>query len=128
MKGGNEEQKVYTVDAVHFTHTGFECNLMRSHGGIDCTISGRRMSTLEGSQVFMTHSQQHVADLMEEFRLYKEYITDGKHHRSKKYGRFDGRVAHPDGERLELNCEVKRADGSFVYVPYELEIDRIETM
>jgi len=105
----------------------FRVHIMRGGGGITCDITVRRSSKDEGSEVQMTHSQQHVAGLREVFKLYKRRIASGLHYNSMKYGSFEGDVIHPQRKRMRLYCNVKRKDGGFAPVPYELEIKQIYT-
>lgn len=101
--------------------------IIRSSGGISCEITARRNSTSEGAEVTMTHGQQHVSGLREVFRLMKKEVINGMHYNSEKYNRYDGRnmtdSSYP--RKIKLYSDVKRSDGSFVNLPYDLEITSI---
>jgi hypothetical protein len=107
--------------------TDFRVHIMRSGGGIACDVTVRRFSLSEGTRVEMTHSQQHVAGLREEFRLMKKRIINGRHYNSQRYRNFEGEAIHPDRKRFKFYCEVKQQNGYFVELPYELEIKTIYT-
>jgi hypothetical protein len=102
-----------------------EVQIIRGGGGINCKISLRRESRQEGSKVEMTHSEQHVAGLREEYYLWKQKVQSGRHYNSRAYGQFEGFNNHPDRKKLVLYCEVKTSSGNFVTNKYELEITSI---
>jgi len=96
--------------------------IIRSSGGISCTMTVRRNSTSEGSEVVLYHSQQHRAGLRETFRLMNKRITEGSHNKtSERYERFEGESNYHD--RLTLNCELKNSKGGIITVPYHLKIN-----
>lgn len=100
--------------------------IIRSSGGISCTMTVRRSSTSEGAEVVLYHSQQHLAGLRETFRLMKKRITEGSHNKtSQKYENFEGESNYHD--RLTLYCELKKPKGDgVVTVPYNLKINRFD--
>lgn len=98
--------------------------IMRSGGGIACQITAERNSASEGSKVTLTHSQNHISGLREEFNLYKNKVIQGRHYNSQKYRNFSGESRHPDRIRFQLDSEIKRKD-DFEYLSYELEMDSI---
>lgn len=96
--------------------------IMRSSGDISCTVRLRRSSAQEGSEVTMTHDQNHVSGLREVYNLYKEKVANGMHYNSMKYRDFRGEFTDSSRKKLRLVCAVKQSDGSFRDVPYELEM------
>lgn len=119
----------YRVSNIYETSDKLQLTMyvIRSSGGISCEITARRNSTSEGAEVTMTHSQQHVSGLREVFRLMKKEVINGMHYNSEKYNRYEGRnmtdSSYP--RKLRLYSEVKRADGTFISLPYDLEITSI---
>jgi hypothetical protein len=103
-----------------------EAQIVRDGGGINCKITMRRDTRQEGCKVEMTHSEQHVAGLREEYYLWKQKIASGRHYNSKAYGQYEGYNNHPDRKKLVLYCEVKTDSGNFVTHKYELEIMSIQ--
>ncbi len=97
--------------------------IMRGGGGLACMVKIQRNSPLEGVRVQMTHLQMHVAGLWEEFTLYKDRITNGEHHNSRRYRRFSGEFMDEERKKLRLYCEVKQENGSYISLPYYLEIE-----
>ncbi|MCA9369437.1 MAG: hypothetical protein H6773_03855 [Pseudomonadales bacterium] len=98
--------------------------IMRSGGGLSCTVVIRRNSLEEGSEVTMTHETIHVSGLREVFNLYKMKIVSGRHYNSMKYRNFAGDFVSDDRKVLNFVCEVKDSRGNFYAVPYRL--DRIQ--
>jgi hypothetical protein len=99
--------------------------IMRSGGGVNCTITLRRSSVQEGSEITMTHSEQHIAGLREVYHLYKEKISSGKHYNSLVYKDFNGYNNDSKRERIVLSCEIKMNDKYFVPIEYKLEATSI---
>lgn len=95
--------------------------IMRDGGGIACQITISRSSPSEGSKVTMTHSQNHISGLKEEFYLYKNKAISGQHRNSLKYRNFDGESSHPERKKFTLRSEIKRGK-DFIPIKYELEI------
>lgn len=96
-------------------------SIMRSGGGLACTINLRRSSLQEGCEITMTHETIHVSGLREVFNLYKMRIANGMHYNSQRYRAFEGDYQSSDRKKLTLTCEVKTRHGNFVPVRYELE-------
>jgi hypothetical protein len=115
----------YYYDLTNIEETPDRLNLkvtvMRSGGGLSCTVNARRTSREEGSEITMTHETIHVNGLREIFRLYRFRISGGRHENSERYGRYEGDFQSDDYKKLNLRCEVKLDDGSFVTEPYDLE-------
>ena len=103
----------------------FEVMIIRAGGGIACTMTVRRKSTEPGSGVVMTHSQNHISGLREEFSLYKNKVKSGQHYNSKMYKCFEGEGSHPERKALKLRCEIKRKTGHFMPSNYELTVTSI---
>jgi hypothetical protein len=100
----------------------FKVSITRGGGGLACRMTVRRASLEEGADIEMTHGTQHVAGLMEKYKLFRKQIKSGNHRNSTKYKGFSGTSDFPD--RVTLQCEVK-AGKHFVTVPYKLEITSI---
>lgn len=100
----------------------FLVNVVRQSGGINCQMRVRRNSLQEGAIIKMTHGQQHVAGLMEEFSLYQKSISGGRHHNSQRYTEFSGNIDYKD--RLTLTCGL-RVPGTqhVIHKRYDLEIE-----
>jgi hypothetical protein len=100
--------------------------IVRSSGGISCTMTARRNSVSEGAEVLLSHSQQHLSGLRETFRLMRKRISNGSHNRtSQKYENFEGESNYHD--RLTLYCELKKPKGDGVIrVPYNLKINKFD--
>jgi len=95
--------------------------IKRSGGGLACTIDLKEDSQ---NWVEMTHQTQHVAGLLERYRLEKKEIRDGQHRHSEKYRDFRGQIKHED--TLELVCEVKHPQTKrYVLITYVVTIDSI---
>lgn len=106
-------------------HTEIKAYVMRGGGGIACQLTLSRNSAQEGTEVNITHSQNHLSGLKESFKLYKNQVTQGRHRNSEKYKDFKGENNHPDKKKFVLDSEVKRkTDGPYDYrwIHYELEI------
>lgn len=103
----------------------FSVMIIRGGGGIACTMSIRRRSAEEGSEVEMTHSQNHVSGLREVFSLSKNKIKGGRHYNSKMYRCFEGEGHHPERKGMNLICEIKRPTGNFGNSKYELSVTSI---
>ncbi|MBD3279419.1 MAG: hypothetical protein GF390_01765 [Candidatus Pacebacteria bacterium] len=125
-KGGKYKSNKYILSNIQEStdRRELKVHIMRGGGGIACTITIRRNTLQVGASVVMTHSQQHIAGLREEFRLMRKSIVNGQHYNSRKYRRFEGE-AHADGRAMTLRCEIKKDDGSFTTVPYSLKITGI---
>lgn len=100
----------------------FTVLILRGGGGISCTMTVRRKKLEEGTDVEMTHSQNHVSGLREVFRLSKNKIGSGLHYNSMKYRCFAGEGSHPERKALNLVCEIKKDDGKFFTAKYELTV------
>lgn len=121
---GNFRRLYYRLFAVEVSpdNRQLQVNIIRDGGGIDCRITVRRASTSEGSELTMTHGEQHTAGLEEIFNLYKGKISNGMHRNSKLYREFSGEVfSREDYKKMWLFTDVKKADGSFVKIRYMLE-------
>ena len=127
-KRGKFEKKYYQLTDIVISEDNreLEVRVRRQEGGIDCVVTARRRSTEEGSEIVMTHSQQHIADLREEFKLWKNKIADGRHVNSKQYRYFAGYANHPEDEELELTCECNFSGSVYAEIPYKLVIESVE--
>lgn len=103
-------------------HKRMSVDIVRGGGGIACTITITRRSAEEGAEIEMTHSQQHVSGLREVSRISHTQVSEGRHYNSMKYGDFSGKFTQSDRKRMQLMCDIKRDDGSFMSVQYTLEI------
>lgn len=108
----------YDLKSIEYSRGQFSASIGRSGGGQACVITAK---IDHHERVEMTHQTQHVAGLIEKYKLTKERIENGEHHNSKKYGRFWGKIK--TGGRIELDCEVRTSKGNFVTLPYVLAID-----
>jgi hypothetical protein len=124
--GGKYRSNHYRISDIRESSDRRELSMyiIRSSGGISCTMTVRRNSTSEGSEVTLFHSQQHRAGLREVYRLMKKRITSGNHYNSEKYGNFEGESNYHD--RLRLYCEVLKKDGSYIKIPYDLKINKFD--
>lgn len=120
-KDGQYKKNVYRLSRITLSPDDREINvhILRDGGGISCTITIRRSSVVEGSQVTMTHSQNHVAGLREVYNLYKHNVASGFNYNSERYKAFRGTISS-DREKVVLDCEVKRSNGLYAVVNYEL--------
>ncbi|NCN24162.1 MAG: hypothetical protein COU65_02895 [Candidatus Pacebacteria bacterium CG10_big_fil_rev_8_21_14_0_10_42_12] len=105
--------------------TKFVVKVIRSVGGIACSITVWRNSSEEGTRVHMTHAQQHISGLMETYKLYKDKIDNGNHRNSMKYKTFSGKVLQDDRKKLELYSDVKMPRGGFRKIRYDLVFESI---
>jgi hypothetical protein len=96
-------------------------SIMRSGGGLACTVNVRRSSLEEGCEVTITHDTQHVAGLREVFNLYRVRVSNGMSYNSMLYKGFSGEFQTLDRVKLNLTCDVKRDDDSYASVGYEIE-------
>ncbi len=103
----------------------FSVYVIRAGGGISCTLTVRRNTVQEGSEVELVHSQNHLSGLREVFRLLKSRIAEGRHYNSLLYKNFEGENAHPERTKIRLKTEVRQKNGVFVQVPYEVELTQI---
>src|SRR3989344_3252384 len=104
----------------------FTVYILRDGGGIACSITVWRDSSQEGSRVYQTHSQQHVAGLVEEYDLWKNKLVNGRHRNSLKYKKFAGEVLDSDRKKIRLISEIKHPDKD-IYTPlsYAVELKNI---
>lgn len=110
----------YDLRDIDYSTGKFTVAIKRSGGGQPCIMTAK---IDHHEKVEMTHATQHVAGLVEQFKLRKEYIEDGEHKNSKKYGRFWGAIKRAS-KLIDLNCQVKSHDGrGFVTLPYTLTVD-----
>lgn len=91
--------------------------------GAPCTITIRRNTDDVPCKVTMSHSQQHAADLREEFRLTPSQIQDGRHYNSYIYREFRGKFTVDDCSRSDLSCEVRNRELRYVWVNYKTKVD-----
>lgn len=122
---GTFKNNRYELSQIKITPKQIKTYVMRGGGGIACELTLDRSSDSEGSEVTQTHSQQHVANLREIFKLMKKKIILGRHENSARYGQFEAESAHPDNKRLRLRSQVKAESGNFVTLDYELEIEAL---
>lgn len=108
----------YDLKDIDYSRGQFSAAIGRSGGGQPCLMTAK---IDHSERVEMTHGTQHIAGLMEKYKLTKERIQDGVHHNSMRYGRFWGKIK--TGGKIELDCEVKNSRGNFVTLPYILTID-----
>jgi len=99
--------------------------IIRGGGGISCTITIRRNTTLEGAELEMSHSQNHVSGLREVYGLMKEKIIQGRHYNSLMYRNFEAEQVGPERKKLKLRTEVKQTDNQFKTAEYDLEITSV---
>ncbi|MFZ1721552.1 MAG: hypothetical protein WAU07_03530, partial [Microgenomates group bacterium] len=77
----------------------------------------------EGAEVTQTHSTQHVSGLREVYNLYRGTVSGGMHYNSVKYKSFHGEAPYKsDPKQLHLYSDVRRKDGGFSPVLYELRV------
>ena len=95
----------------------FSVSVMRGGGGLACTVTAR---TNADGHVVMTHSNQHVSGLREEFNLYKDAVKSGRHYNSMKYKDFSGTISNE--RSMKLTCEIKVDKNKYISVPYELSV------
>lgn len=102
--------------------------VLRSGGGIACVVTVRRNSLQEGAHITMTHSQQHISGLREEFNLMKKSITQGMHYNSEKYKNYKGQILY-EGKEVDLETDVviDQRRGLFITLPYKVFVKSIYT-
>lgn len=105
----------------------FSVFILRGGGGISCKITATRGTAEVGAKVSMTHSQNHVSGLREEYTLNAKEIANGRHYNSQRYRNFSGENAHPDRLKLKMRCEVRVEKERYITIPYELEITSVKT-
>lgn len=122
---GEYKNNVYDTEIV--SRSPDDCELkvyvIRSGGGISCTVTAKRNSTQEGSEVVFTdHSQHHLSGLRELYKLYKNRIAYGDNQGSKLYRRFEGETTDDTRRRYRMMCEVINSQEQYVPVLYEIEL------
>jgi hypothetical protein len=124
LKNGKYASNIYELTDIEESEDQRELvvRTMRGGGGLSCTMDVRRSSAQEGAEVTMTHRTIHVSGLREVFKLYKTKIVAGMHYNSRRYRNFKGEYMTPDRKKLRMYCEVKRSDGYFTEIPYDLEV------
>jgi hypothetical protein len=129
-KHGKYRDLFYRINVVNQSADKRELQLyvVRSNGGIACTMTVRRNSLQEGAHITMTHSQQHVAGLREEFQLMKKSITQGHHYNSEKYKNYKGQILY-EGREVDLETDViiDSHRGLYVTLPYKVFIKSVQT-
>ena len=122
IKFKNRGDKLYYYDVkdIDYSKGRFSASIGRSGGGQPCIITAK---IDHNEKVEMTHGTQHVAGLVEKFKLEKDRIKDGEHKNSRKYDRFSGKINRKT-HMIELNCDVKVPDrNAFISIPYDLTVD-----
>ena len=120
---GRYKKNVYRLSniAVSSDNREISFSVIRDGGGLACVIDIRRSSFSEGFEVTMTHRTTHISGLREVYNLYKNRVSGGFNYNSRKYGGFKGTLSS-DRKTVELECEVRRDNGSLYPVKYTLKI------
>ena len=123
---GRYKTNIYRLGYIeeNANRTEIKFYVIRDGGGISCQITMTRPSPIEGARVTMTHSQNHISGLREEFNLRPNCVYQGQHFNSLKYRNFAGSSTHPERKKFILESEINRGN-YFVPVRYELEITSV---
>lgn len=123
---GQYKYNIYNLEVSNRSKDDRELQLyvIRGGGGISCTLTIRRNSTQEGGHVTMTHSQNHVSGLREEFVLMKKTIREGRHYNSAKYRNYAGDISN-EGEEIDFVSEIKNDQGNFIPLRYKIKIRHV---
>ena len=124
IKFKNRGDKLYYYDLknIEYSRGKFSASVIRSGGGQDCIITAE---IDHNQKIEMTHGIQHVAGLVEKYKLEKDRIKDGEHRNSRKYKNFAGKI-NRESHTIELECDIHVTErNTFVTVPYVLTVDSL---